>query len=237
MELCREGGVKKLVYISSCSVYGVADYETDQLVTEDASLERYPEKRGNYSASKQEAESFVIEEMGKKSFPIVILRPGSIFGPGGDIFTGMLGFSLKGKAFIVIGNGKFELPFVYVDNLVDAIIKSIKGKKADNKIFNIVDSEKVDKRLYMEKLVKKLYPGTPVFYFPYKLLDGITFCQELFFKLLKRNPVLTRYRLTSSQRNVRYDNSKITETLKWTPKVSVDDALTAIYEYEKERQR
>lgn len=235
LELCRDGGIKKLIYISSCAVYGVADYKTGQVVTEEASLERYPDRRGNYSASKQEAESYVIDEMKNKSFPIVIFRPGSIFGPGGDVFTGMIGFSLKGKAFIVIGDGKFELPFVYIDNLVGVIIKSIKSKKAENQIFNVVDSEKVDKRLFMDKLIKKLYPKTPVLYFPYKLLYGITFCQELFFKLLGKNPVLTRYRLDSSQKNIRYDNSKIIETLKWTPNVSVDDALTAIYEYEKKR--
>lgn len=232
--LCRAKGVDKLVYISSCSVYGVADYKTGQLVAEDAALERFPEKRGEYSASKQRAEGLVAAAM-KDGLKAVILRPGTIFGPGGDVYTPMLGFSAGSKAFIVIGNGKFELPLVYVDNLVDAIIKSVGSAKADNGIFNVVDGERVDKRRYMKGLIKRLYPGAKVFYFPFSLLYLMTFGQEILCKLIKRGPFLTRYRLISSQRNIRYDNARIIGALGWKPKVSMEDAFERIIDFEKKR--
>jgi len=114
LNLCRTFKVKKLVYISSCNVYGVTDYQLNQLVNEDSPLERFPEKRGAYSASKLAAEEHVIREMKAGSYPIVILRPGTIYGPGGELFTPMLGFSLFHKIFIVIGNGKFELPLISI---------------------------------------------------------------------------------------------------------------------------
>lgn len=232
IDLSKKFKLKKLIYISSCSVYGVADYKTNQLVNEDSLLERFPERRGAYSASKQMAESFVIEAMKTRDLPIVILRPGTIYGPGGDIFTPMMGFSLFNKAFIVIGNGKFELPFVYIDNLTDAIVKSIQRPEANDQIFTVVDSERINKRQYMDKLIKKLYPKAFTFYFPYSLMYAMTWWQEIVFGFLKRRPVLTRYRLTSSQRNIRYVNSKIIKELNWNSRVSFDQAVSAIIDYE-----
>lgn len=225
LELCESNPIKKLVYISSCSVYGVADYKTNQVVTEEASLERFPLKRGDYSASKQKSETFVLDAMKRQKSPMVILRPGTIFGPGGDLFTPMMGFSLMGKGFIVIGNGKFELPFVYVDNLVDVIIKSIQSDKANNQVFNVVDSERVNKREYVQKVIRPLYPRARVFYFPFRLLYFIVWLQEKAFSIMGRNPVLTRYRLVSSQKHISYDNSKIVRTFQWQPKIKMSEAL------------
>ncbi len=235
IEMSEKLKIKKLVYVSSCSVYGVSDYKTDQLVNEDSSLERFPERRGAYSASKQTAEGFVIEAMKAGKLPVVVLRPGTIYGPGGDLFSPMMGFSLFSRAFIVIGNGKFELPFVYIDNFVEAIIKSIQSEQANDQIFNVVDSDKITKRNYMQQLIKKLYPKAWKFYFPYSLLYFIIWCQEVLFSALKRKPFLTRYRLVSSQRNIRYDNSKIVNKLNWNPKVSFAGAVTRIIEHEKHK--
>lgn len=235
LKLCEEHKIQKLIYISSCSVYGVADYKEGQLVTEESSLERLPLERGSYSASKQQAESFVIDAMKNMGAPVVILRPGTIYGPGGDIFTPMLGFSAMNKIFVVIGNGKFELPFVYVDNLVDAIIKAIQDDKANNQVFNIIDSERINKREYMNKLIKRLHPKAFVFYFPYKLLYFIIYAQEILCKVLKRPPFLTRYRLISSQKNISYDNSKIINILNLKQNVTIDEALNALLEFERKR--
>jgi 2-alkyl-3-oxoalkanoate reductase len=235
IELCKNSSIKKFIYISSCSVYGVSDYKRNQVVTEDSSLERFPEQRGVYSASKQRAEELVMEAMKGAYFPVVILRPGTIFGPVGEIYTPMMGFSLKKKAFVVIGMGKFELPFVYIDNIIDAIIQSIQRPEANNQIFNVIDTEKVTKKQYIEKVVKKVYHGSPVIYFPYPILYSITWLQELLCRLLKRAPFLTRYRLVSSQRNIRYDNSRIAERLQWSPRVSFNEAASAIIHHERSK--
>jgi nucleoside-diphosphate-sugar epimerase len=233
LDLCENRKVKKLVYISSCSVYGVADYKTNQVVTEESSLERHPSRRGDYSASKQQAEGIVSEAMKRKKIPIIVLRPGTIYGPGGELFTPMMGFSLFNKIFVVIGNGKFELPLIYIDNLADAVVKTISSDEANSQILNAVDSERMNKKEYVRKLIKKLYPGSWVFYLPYSMMYTLTWFQEVMFKVLKRNPFLTRYRLISSQRNITYDNTRITSTLHWQPKISVDEAIAQILLHER----
>lgn len=228
LEACKIQGIEKLVYISSCSVYGVADYEPHQVVTEESSLERFPERRGHYSASKQRAEVLMTEAMKAGDFPIVVLRPGTIYGPGGEIFTPMLGLSLANKVFLVFGNGQFALPLVYVDNVADAILQCLKTPDADYQIFNVVDTEGITKKRYIEDLVKKLYPQPHLVYLPYWLLYGLTWVQEQVFRILHRPPFLITYRLVSSQRPIRYDSSKIARMIGWQPRVTFDQAVAEI---------
>jgi nucleoside-diphosphate-sugar epimerase len=206
----------------------VADYKSGQVVTEEGSLERFPLRRGAYSASKQDAERMVIDSMTGNSHPVVILRPGTIYGPGGDLFTPMMGFSLFNKVFVVIGNGRFELPFAYVDNVVEAVLQSMKSEKADNQVFNVVDSDRINKKQYMQLLMKKLYPKSWTFYLPFFLLYLMTWAQEVLCRLIKRDPFLTRYRLISSQKRIRYDNAKIIGVLDSKPRVPLDEALRRI---------
>lgn len=235
LALCEQFRVKKLVYISSCSVYGVGDYSDGQIVSEESSLERFPEKRGYYSHAKLEAEQLVTSAMERNAFPIVCLRPGTIYGPGGDIYTPMMGFSIGNKFFAVIGDGRFVLPLVYLDNLVDSIVAAMNNHESTNKIYNVVDPVKVTKKDYISGLVKKLYPDSCAIYIPFTVIKMMVFFQEKLFQAIGRRPFLTRYRLIASQRPILYDVSKIIDELAWAPPVSVEEAFDNLIEYEKAR--
>ena len=228
LDVCKAGRIRKLVYMSSCSVYGVVDYKTNQVVTEKSSLERFPCLRGDYSASKQQAETLVTEAIKSGDFPIVVLRPGMIYGPGGVVYTPMIGLSVANNIFFIFGNGKLTLPLVYVDNVVDAILQSMICSSADNQIFNVVDAERITKKLYMQQLIKKLYPKSYILYLPYSLLYCLTWAQEKACRILRRTPFLTTYRLISSQKQIRYDTSKIESTIRWKPRVAFNQAVAEI---------
>jgi nucleoside-diphosphate-sugar epimerase/predicted dehydrogenase len=233
VDLCRHSKVKKLIYISSCSVYGVADYKKGQIVTEESALERFPEKRGYYSDAKLKAEEIITSAMAEGDLPIACLRPGTIFGPGGEIFTPMMGFALGSRLFGIIGNGKFVLPLVYIDNLVDAIIATVEKQESTGKKFNVVDSDNMTKKMYVEVLLKKIYSKSRYIYVPFWLLYLTVFAQEIALKMLKRKPFLTRYRLISSQRNILYDSSKIKNELNWKPPYTMRDAVKSVIDHER----
>jgi predicted dehydrogenase/nucleoside-diphosphate-sugar epimerase len=235
LELCRQRNVKKLVYISSCSVYGIADYKKGDVVTEGSSLERFPERRGHYSLAKMKAEQLVTDAIKSGAFPIVCLRPGTYFGPGGDIFTPMMGFAAGRKLFVIIGMGDFILPLVSMDNLVDAIITVMQKSEGDGKIYNVVDSDMPTKKQYVESFLKKLYPDAKYFYLPYTMFYGIVYLQEIMLGMLKRNPFLTRYRIVSSQKKVSYDASKLRNELRWNPPASMQVSYDKVIEYERSR--
>ncbi len=236
LSLCKECGVKKLVYMSSCSVYGVADYKKGDVVTEESSLERAPEARGAYSNAKFQAEKVVLHAMVDNAYPIVCLRPGTIYGPSGEIYTPIMGFSFGRKVFLTIGDGRFILPFVYIDNVADAVWAVIKKGESNGKIYNIIDPYQLTKKQYIEGLMKKIYPRARFFNFPYSLLYVLVYFHEILFKIIGRAPFLTRYRLESSQKEIVYDGEKICRELNWTPPVSLDDALSNMIEYEIQKQ-
>jgi len=215
LEACKTSRVKKLVYISSCNVYEVAGYTENQVVTEEAQLERFPLRRGHYSAAKLQAEALVTEAMNHGGCPIVVLRPGTLYGPGAEVYTRMMGVSFARRIFVVFGNGESELPLLYVDNAVDAIVECMINCAADNQVFNVVDQDLVTKKMYIERVVKPLYPKATAIYCPMSLLITLTWLQEKLLAILGKQTFLTVYRLVSSQKRVRYGTSKIENAIGW----------------------
>jgi 2-alkyl-3-oxoalkanoate reductase len=233
LDLCASRPVKKLIYISSCSVYGSADYKDGQVVDENSPLEGFPERRGIYSWAKLEAEKIVMDYMNQDKVRAVCLRPGTIFGHGGENFSPMMGFTWKNKVFIVINMEGFTLPLVYIDNLIQAIIAAMVQDKSTGHVYNVVDSQQIGKKEYMDKFIRKLFSGAWCFYVPYSLLSSAVSLQETLFSLLNRKPLLTKYRLISSQKLVIFDASKIINHLGWNPSFSYEQAVEEIVAQDK----
>jgi nucleoside-diphosphate-sugar epimerase len=230
LEACRKHAVSKLVYISSCNVYEVAGYADNQLVTEEAQLERFPMRRGNYTAAKVQAEALVTEAMTRQYCPTVVLRPGTLFGPGGPIFTRMMGVSFAGRLFVVFGDGESELPLLHVDNAVDAIVECVRSRAADGQVFNIVDPRPVTRKTYVERVIKPLHPRAMVIYCPMPLLRVLTLVQEKLLSTLGRRPFLTAYRLATSQKRVKYSTSRIERAIGWRPRISFEQGAEQLVE-------
>ena len=228
LESCKTTEVKKLVYISSCNVYEVAGCTDHEVVTEEAQLERFPMRRGHYSSAKLLAERMVTGGMNRDGCARVVLRPGTLYGPGGEVYTKMIGVQLAGRIFIVFGDGDEVLPLVHVDNAVDAIVECIRSSAADNQVFNVVDSDAVTKRTYVERLVRQLYPRATVIYCPMFVLVALTWLQERLTGILGKRPVLTVYRLVSSQKTIRYSASRIEQAVGWRPRITFDQAVEAM---------
>jgi nucleoside-diphosphate-sugar epimerase len=119
--------------------------------------------------------------------------------------------------------GGYRMPVVFVDNLVDAVVMSMENDEAVGQIFNVVDAERIDKRTYVDRVVRRADPRARVLYIPYPVFYAMTWVQERLFGLLKRAPALTCYRLMSSQKSVEYDSSFISRRLGWRSLVSVAD--------------
>jgi 2-alkyl-3-oxoalkanoate reductase len=233
IEAALNVGIKQFIYLSSCSVYGIADCRPGQQVDESGPLERHPEARGHYSNAKFKAEQIVVGAMNNGHMNITCLRPGTIWGPGGETFTPMMGIKAGSKLFGMIGRWDFVLPIVYLDNLVSAVIKCINHPGAYNKIFNVVDPQQVDKKTYTRAVLKPLFPGGFFFRIPYWALYATVGFQEMLCKILRRGPYLTRYRLLSSQRPVVYSGKKIEAELDWFAPVSFDEAVREVLQFKK----
>jgi len=133
----RDAKVKRVVFASSCAVYG----KTSALpIREDASLAPI----SPYGVSKQVGESYgrVFHEMYGLEF--VALRYFNVFGPRQDPsspYSGVLSVfnaALRGGTQpTVYGDGEQSRDFVYVKNVVEANLLAAEAKGASGLIFNI----------------------------------------------------------------------------------------------------
>lgn len=225
LEACRRHSVSKLVYISSCNVYELAEYADNHIVTEDARLERFPMRRGHYTGAKLRAEALVTDAMARGPYQTVVLRPGTLYGPGAEIFTRMMGVSFRRRLFLVFGDGRGELPLLHVDNAVDAIVACMRTAVGGGQVFNVVDRGPITRKTYVERIIKPLHPGAVVIYCPMPMLRAVTVVQEKLLSILGRRPFITAYGLATSQKGVKYDTSRIERALGWRPRVGFREAV------------
>lgn len=125
------GQVKRFVYISSTSVYGVADkspiYETDPLNPYD------PYNKGKIIAEEHCA------KWREKEKCITILRPRSFLGPHRlGTFAILYEWASEGRHFPMLGNGKNRYQLLDVEDLCQAIYMAMSGDRDKvNDLFNI----------------------------------------------------------------------------------------------------
>jgi UDP-N-acetylglucosamine/UDP-N-acetyl-alpha-D-glucosaminouronate 4-epimerase len=133
----RDAGVKRAVFASSCAVYGQT---ADLPIRESASLAPV----SPYGVSKQVGEAYgrVFQEMYGIEF--VALRYFNVFGPRqdpGSPYSGVLSIFnaalLNGTQPTVYGDGEQSRDFVYVQNVVEAILLAAETKGAAGRIINI----------------------------------------------------------------------------------------------------
>ncbi len=131
MEHLKKHKVKKIIYASSGSVYGI---KKNKRVTEKLSLEPL----STYNKVKMVTERVILSY--KKHLKVIILRPATVCGYSPrmrlDLTVNMLTFhALKNKKIIVFG-GKQKRPNVHIDDLIDAYIFFL-NKNINSNIYNI----------------------------------------------------------------------------------------------------
>ena len=140
-DLCRQNGVRRYVFASSCSIYdrGVSDDSKDEIQTELSEVN--PES--GYSSSKFEAERLLLELSGDDFCP-VILRKGTIFG-----FSPRMRYDLVANTFVkdamskgsinLFNGGEMWRPLIEVRDVARAYATVIEANesKVKGEIFNI----------------------------------------------------------------------------------------------------
>ena len=131
MEHLKKNKVKKIIYASSGSVYGI---KKEKRVTEKLSLKPL----STYNKVKMVTERVILSY--KKYLDVIILRPATVCGYSPrmrlDVTVNMLTFhALKDKKITVFG-GKQKRPNVHIDDLIDAYLFFIK-KNVGSNIYNI----------------------------------------------------------------------------------------------------
>lgn len=110
LEASRAEGVERFIHTSTIGVVGhIAHPPAD---------ETWPYAPGDaYQRSKAEAERMVLEYRARHDFPLVVVRPASVYGPGDRRFLKLFK-AVQRRVFAMLGSGKVLLHPVYVTDLV-----------------------------------------------------------------------------------------------------------------------
>jgi 2-alkyl-3-oxoalkanoate reductase len=219
----------RIVLVSSFSVYGVAHLKRGTLIDEEAPLETQPENRDNYGFAKLRQERLFWEYREKRPFPLVVLRPGVIYGPGGSPFSARVGLSLGGL-FLHLG-GSNLLPLTYVENCAEAIVVAGQNPQTDGQVYNVVDDDLVTSRQYLN-LYKKNVRRVRSIFIPYFATQWLSKRVERYHIKSKGQlpAVFTPYKVASNWKGMRFDNSKL-KSIGWKPVVQTSEALKRTFEY------
>jgi nucleoside-diphosphate-sugar epimerase len=222
IDACTKSGVTQLVHISSMSVIDWAGSSGNGPVSEAANLEPRPDERGAYTRAKLEAERLVSAAV-ERGLPAVILRPGQIFGGGIPLINGAVARDAGGR-WLVLGDGKLELPLVYIDDVVDAIMTSIRKRLVGGEIFQIIDPEHLT-----QDDVLGLAGGTkPVIRVPRPIVFALGKLSELPLGAIGRQSPIGVYRLKSALARLHYESDRAATVLGWQPRVGVREGIKRV---------
>jgi len=139
-------------------------------------------------------------------FPVVAFRPFGVFGPHQSLknpYTGILAYFatriFAGEPILHYEDGKQNKGYIYIDDVVSALILAMESKQANGKVFNLGLEKPVTVRYIAEKLVERINPNVKI------IATG------------KFRPGDTRSCWPNS--------SFLQETLNWKPKFSFEQGL------------
>lgn len=112
---CIGNNIQKFVYFSSIAVFGLPAYVGEINNWDEKHPKKYAE---SYGRSKLEAEKLVISFHDKYNIPYAIIRPTTVYGPRDYQSLIELIKAIDKRYFIMIGNGKNKIDYVFVKNLV-----------------------------------------------------------------------------------------------------------------------
>ena len=137
-KLSKESGVKRFIYISSQSMYGISS--TDEELDEENSIKN---PITSYAKTKWEAECF-LKEYSSESFSIVCFRPSTVFGASPRlrcdiVFNNFVACAYTTGLIEIKSDGTPWRPVIHVKDVCDAIISGLIAPKEiiNSKSFNI----------------------------------------------------------------------------------------------------
>lgn len=235
--VCRaaiEAGVWRLVHVSSAMVYRMWVGEP---ATEEAPLTPLNEP---YAVTKAEGDKLVQGLITRAALPAVIIRPGTIFGPGDRLNFGRLADRILAGKTIVIGSGRNAVPYVYVTDVVQGLLQALDAPQAIGQAYNIGNDEPLTQEQLLGAIADEIGARRPRFRLPYGLLYSIAYASERFSALsdYRIQPLVTRHGVTLYGANSRISIDKARRELGYAPAVALREGvrLTSAW-YRKHRSR
>ncbi len=206
--------VKKLINIEKNIINNVKDKNIRIIQISSAKVLKKQLNKKNNSIDIYTKAKICSEKLIKNNFKkYIILRPPIIYGPNvkANFLSIMKLISLNiPLPLLGINNSR---SYLFIENLLDVILKIIKNKKIVRKTYYLSDGKNLSTLTLGKLIAKYLSKRTVFFHFNKRLLD-------FFLKLIGKNDIIEKV-----MGDFVVDNNKISKDLNWKPKVKIEEGI------------
>ena len=159
-EFFSKSKIKAFIQIGSCVEYGKnKSPQKENLIKYDAKI------KSVYGQAKLNASMYLLKLYKKYNFPVKIFRLYLVYGPYQDenrLIPITINSCLKNKNF-KCSNGEQERDFLYIDDLINALLKSLDNRNIIGKSINLGYGKSFKVKFVINFIQKKIKYGKPIF--------------------------------------------------------------------------
>lgn len=217
LEAAKDEGVERFVHVSTVGVHShIADPPAD---------ESYRRKPGDiYQETKNEAELLALRFQRRHDFPLTVIRPTPIYGPG-DFRLLKLFQMIDRGFFVMLGKGEVCFHMVHVSDLVQGLRLADRKPEAIGEIFIIGGPDYCSLNELTEKIAELLGKPPPRFRLPARPVYLLSAAVEKLCVALRIEPPLYRRRVAFFTKNRAFSIEKAKRVLGYRPRYDVDRGL------------
>jgi len=216
----RRASVRRLVLVSSLSVYSYQVLLAGDVLHEESPLEGHLNRRDEYCRVKMQQELLAR----RADLQLTVLRPGAIFGPG-RLWTARLGQRL-GPLVMCLG-GNAIVPLCYVEHVADAVMLSLERPDAVAQTLNLVDDDLPTQREYLTLLRRLGALSARSVDIPFGVVRAAAAAATATLGRVTALPaLLSPESVDARAKPLRYANHHAKHVLGWGPRWALDEAVT-----------
>ena len=213
--------VKRFVHISSAAVHGFGGFHNAD--------ETFPmaETSFPYCETKKIAEQWLFDFARTTDMEVTAIRPGNVFGPNDHTFIEKYLDALLARKIAYIDKGRHWTCPVYIENLVDGIIRACLEPSAAGEAFLITDGLNITWKEFTGLFADQLKARRQQVSVPYPFAYALAFLFEVIYKLFRVStpPLLTRYRISNGGRDYHFSIEKAGRLLQYRPSAGTAEAV------------
>jgi dihydroflavonol-4-reductase len=217
LEAAARGGVRRFVHTSTVGVHGSVRHPPAD--------ESAPFEPGDiYQETKAEAEALALRFHSERGLPVVVLRPGAIYGPGETRLRKLFRAIARGR-YAVVGSGRPHYHLVYTEDLLDGYELALGHPEAPGQAFIVAGPRSVS-QTELARIVARHTGGRvlPV-HIPVAPIHLAGDLCEAICVPFEIEPPLHRRRVDFWTKNRSFSIEKARRVLGYAPKVDVDEGI------------
>ncbi|MBR6033765.1 MAG: NAD-dependent epimerase/dehydratase family protein [Clostridia bacterium] len=232
INFCKKNNVKRLVYVSSPSVYS-AKYDRLNIVEDDFNQNN---KLNFYIKSKILAED-LIHKIDNKQLESVIIRPRGLFGIGDTSIIPRLINANRKIGIPLFNGGKNIVDVTCVENVAYSLRLAMESEKANGKTYNITNGEPTEFKNILDKLFEELGEKPNYRKMNLNLMYFLASIIELIYKTFRiyKEPMITKYTIATLGYSQSLNIEKAKKDLNYNPKMTLEEGIIKYAKHEREQ--